>query len=53
MRAAKSIGIVHHIYQVFEEETTHHEETSIPSSSQDFQKVINELTSLKVFSVIP
>ena len=43
MRAAKSIGIVHHICQVFEEETTHHKETkkySIPASSQDFQKVI-------------
>ena len=56
VRAAKSIGIVHHICQVFEEETTHHKETkkySIPASSQDFQKVINELTSLKVFDVIP
>ena len=27
MRAAKSIDIVHHICQVFEEETTHHKET--------------------------
>ena len=53
VRAAKSIGIVHHICQVFEEETTHHKEYSIPASSQDFQKVINELTSLKVFDVIP
>lgn len=55
LRAAKSIGVVHHIAEQFKEQTTSSSESgkhSKPRSSKDFQRLLSELTSLKVFDII-
>ena len=53
-RAAKSVGVIHHICSKFEQQTTNvgSEKHSIPSSSKDFQTVFAELDELKVFEVL-
>ena len=52
-RAAKSVGVIHHICSKFEQQTTNvgSEKHSIPSSSRDFQTMFAELDELKVFEV--
>jgi len=53
VHAAKSIGIVHHICQLFEEETSHHKQAKkygVPSSSQDLLKLTTELAALNIFN---
>ena len=55
VRAAKAIGVVHHICNLFEKDITakvsdHHAK---PSTSKDFPSLLSELTYLKVFDIIP
>ncbi len=50
--ATKSIGIVHNISQLFEEDTSNRRQAKkygVPSSSQDLQKLTTELASLNIF----
>lgn len=54
-RAAKAIGVVHHIIDLFEKEITGQKDSgkhSKPRISKDFQCILSELTSLKVFEVV-
>lgn len=56
VRAAKTIGVVNHICDLFEEKTTQTKESdkhSVPSFYKDFQMILTELTSLQVFTIHP
>lgn len=55
VRAAKAIGVVHHICSLFSKDITTQvsDKHAKPSTSKDFQTLLSELNSLKVFDVIP
>lgn len=56
VRASKSIGVIHHICELFEHETNvkrQHDKHPIPKYGKDFEMVLEELKTLKVFTQCP